>query len=239
MKIGFFGDSYCAEPIRSKDLHSRKYDFSWPYQLRKMLNAEITNQCVSGDTLWHAYLYLEESIEDFDILIICVSDPIRLPNFYRIPTVPPNFETRIAAERLKGVTIKGKGSVDEYEQYVLLHAKYKGAGIEYATQIGVLHKLDELIGKHNKKTIILPCFENSLQGYTFKNASVANINLNEDVKKKVKRPIPLYNDGSKILANHLHVKENEVLAKATFDFINNNDYKLEFNLKKYFEYLEI
>lgn len=224
MKIGFFGDSYCELPTRNCDL-------AWPNKVGKLLNADTTNECISGDCLWHTFLYLEESIKNFDVVIICVSDPIRSPNHYRVPTIGPNFDEVIANKRMN------KEEIEKYREYTKLQDRFKGVGYEYAAQIGVLYKIDELIGKHNKKAIILPSFENSLQGYTFKNASVANINLNEGVKNKVKRPISFNNDGSSIIINHLQEKENQVLAKEISDFINNNDYKLEFNLKKHFNYL--
>lgn len=228
MKLGFFGDSYCAD-IPKGDIHDT-HAFSWPYTVVKTLKAEITNECISGDTFWHTYQYLTESIEMYDILIICVSDPIRVPNHYRIPTITTAFNSEVAKKRM------GEELTSEFEEYLTLHTKFQSREFRYAAQIGVLHKLDELIGKHKKKTLILPSFENSLQGYSFKNASVANINLNEDVKKKVSIKPELYSNNYPKIANHLQPKENDVLAEAVVDFIN-NDYKLEFDLKKYFNYL--
>ena len=228
MKLGFFGDSYCAA-IPKYDIHDT-HGFSWPYTVAKLTKAELSNKCISGDTLWHAYQYLEESIEKYDILVICVSDPIRIPNRYRIPSINTNYNQVIAERRM------GPELASEYGKYLNLNHKFASKEFVKAAQIGVLYKLDKLIGEYKKKSLILPSFENSLQGYSFKNASVANINLNEEVKKKVTRKPELYSDNYPKVANHLQPKENDVLAEAVVDFIN-NDYKLEFDLKKYFNYL--
>ncbi len=228
MKVGFFGDSYCASsPMNDEE---KTYHYSWPWTVAKLLKIEADNHCISGDTLWHTYLYLKESIENYDIVVICISDPLRQPNHYRIPTINTTFDDEVSMKRLNSDQIK------EYTQYIKLHQVYRPQGYNLVAQIGVLTKLDELIGKHSTKALILPSFENSLQGYIFKNASVANINLNEGIKNKVKNKIPINKGGYPVIANHLQEKENNVLAKAVVDFIN-NDYKLEFNLKKYFNYL--
>lgn len=229
MKIGYFGDSYCAS-IPKNDIH-QTYAFSWPYTVAKLLKAEIGNECISGDTLWHTYKYLEESIDKYDIIIICVSDPIRVPNHYRVPTIVKDFNTELAKKRM------GPDLTQKYSDFLSLSQIFTSIEYKYAAQIGVLYKLDKLIGEYKKKCLILPSFENSLQGYSFKNASVANINLNEDIKKRVSRKPELYSTNYPKVANHLQIKENNVLAEAVVDFIN-NDYKLEFDLKKYFEYLD-
>jgi len=230
MKLGFFGDSYCAT-MPKYDIHDT-HGFSWPYTVAKLTKAELSNECISGDTLWHAYQYLKESIEKYDIIVICVSDPIRVPNHYRIPTITVQYDEVIAERRM------GSELASEYSKYLNLHHKFADKEFTKAAQIGVLYKLDKLIGEYKKKTLILPSFENSLQGYSFKNVSVANINLNEEVKKRVTRKPELYHTNYPKVANHLQPKENNVLAEAVVDFIKQEDTEPTFNLRKYFEYLD-
>ena len=50
--------------------------------------------------------------------------------------------------------------------------------------------------------------------------------INEDIKKRVSRKPELYSTNYPKVANHLQIKENNVLAEAVVDFIN-NDYKYD------------
>ena len=94
-----------------------------------------------------------------------------------------------------------------------------------------MYTLDEFLGKKDINTLIIPSFDNSMQGYVFKNAGQANLNLNEDVKKRSKID---YNNE----VNHMMEKENRVLTKAVIDYFKNNKQNGIIDFKKYFKYLD-
>jgi len=237
MKIGFFGDSYCAG-TPEYDIHGcdDNGDFSltsWPSITTQLVNGSMCCHCISGDTLWHTYQYLTENIENYDIIIICISDPVRPPNKYRIPTINNELFDKVKAEKvLNQEEIKG------YINYLKLQGKYEAKEYKYAAQIGILFKLDELLGQHGKKSLILPSFENSLQGYKFQNTPCININLNDDIKVRSLSKNNLLKVKDLDRVNHLFKKENEVLGKAVADFILNNNVEKIIDFKKYFEYLD-
>jgi hypothetical protein len=236
MKIGYFGDSYCAgTPEYDTYGYDDNGDFSltsWPSITAQLVNGSMTSHCISGDTLWHTYEYLCNSIKDYDVVIICVSDPIRTPNKYKIPTIGKQFDKVLASTSIKEEEIK------QYAQYLDLKYYFEPKEYKYAAQIGVLYKLDELLGQHDKKSLILPSFENSLQGYKFQNASCININLNDDIKVRMLSKSNLLKVKDLDRVNHFFKKENEVLGKAVADFILNNNVEKTINFKKYFEYLD-
>ena len=101
-----------------------------------------------------------------------------------------------------------------------------------------LAKIDELIKLHNKKALIIPSFDNSLQGYKFNNATVVNLNLNQDVKNRSLEKNNLLKVDNLDRVNHMFKKENTVLAQAVADYILNQDSSNEINFKKYFKYLD-
>ena len=217
MKIGYFGDSYCAANEREH------IDFAWTELVAKELGCEIHNECIHGDTLFHAYKYLEECEVDLDYLVFCISDPIRLPNQFRVPTLNHGFNKKIAASRIK--------NLKEYQTFINLHKLYTPKDYTRLAQKGILFTLDEFFGKKDINTLIIPSFDNSMQGYVFKNAGQANLNLNEDVKKRSK--LDYKND-----VNHMMEKENRVLAKAVIDYFKNNKQNGIIDFKKYFKYLD-
>ena len=217
MKIGYFGDSYCAANQREH------IDYAWTELVAKELGCEIHNECIYGDTLFHAYKYLEECEVDLDYLVFCISDPIRLPNQFRIPTINPRFNKKIAESRIKNVR--------EFETYIELHTVYAPNEFIQLAQKGILLSLDEFLGKKDINTLIIPSFDNSMQGYVFKNAGQANFNLNEDVKNRT--TLDYENE-----VNHMMEKENKVLAKAVTDYFKNNKQNGIIDFKKYFKYLD-
>jgi len=237
MKIGYFGDSYCAgTPEYDTYGYDANGDFSltsWPSITTQLVNGSMTSHCISGDTLWHTYQYLSENIQNYDIIIICVSDPVRPPNKYRIPTITNELFDKVKAEKLLD-----KEEYQGFINYLHLKGKYEAKEYKFAAQIGALFKLDELLGQHDKKSLILPSFENSLQGYIFQNASCININLNDDIKVRMLSKNNLLKVKDLDRVNHFFKKENEVLGKAVADFILNNNVEKIINFKKYFEYLD-
>ena len=236
MKIGFFGDSFCAgtpeHDIYGVEDNGNYSQTSWPSIATSLVTGSMVCHCQSGDTLWHTYEYLCDSIKDYDVVIICVSDPIRTPNKYRIPTIGKQFDKVLASISIKEEEIK------QYAQYLDLKLYFEPKEYKYAAQIGVLVKIDELIKLHNKKALIIPSFDNSLQGYKFNNATVVNLNLNEDVKNRSLEKNNLLKVDNLDRVNHMFKKENTVFAQAIADYILNQDSSKEINFKKYFKYLD-
>ena len=237
MKIGYFGDSYCAgtseHDIHGHDDNGNLSLLSWPAIATKLVNGSMTGLCQSGDTLWHTYEYLCENIQDFDIIIICVSDPIRPPNKHRIPAIDSK-----SFEKEKAKTFLNEKDFSNFVNYLEFKTQFEPREYKYVAQIGVLTKIDELLGIHKKKSLILPSFENSLQGYKFKNSSQINISLNEDIKVRMLKKNNLLKVKNLDIVNHFFKKENDVLGKAVADFILSDSNEKVINFKKYFEYLD-
>ena len=230
MKIGFFGDSYCADSENSLG------EYSWTELIKQRYDSKHTNECVTGDTLWHAFQYLKECAVNLDFIILCVSDPTRLPNRNRIPCMPPDFETKIAEEKLKSEV-----KLKLFRLYNSLHTKFYDKHFYYTAQKGVLIDIDNFLKEHNKKCLVIPCFDSSMQGYVFKNAAQVNINLNQDIKIKAIKNRKYLEDGKidhSSIANHLNKKENTVLGQAVIDFMS-KDYRTGLvDFKQYFNYLD-
>ena len=135
-------------------------------------------------------------------------------------------------------TFLNEKDLSNFVNYLKLKTQFEPREFKYVAQIGVLTKIDELLGIHKKKSLILPSFKNSLQGYKFKNSSQINISLNEDIKVRMLKKNNLLKVKNLDIVNHFFKKENDVLGKAVADFILSDSNEKVINFKKYFEYLD-
>ena len=220
MKVGYFGDSWCG--CKPKD---GGQPFSWPYETTKILGCESNHYCLSGTHLFNAWLELSKHIDEVDYVVLTISDPYRFPNDYQIPTMSCGWDKSIARYTF------GEGTTKKYGDFVELYYRFFSREFMRIAQKGLLQHIDDFIAEKNKPCLVLPGFENSMQGYEFKNAAFLETDLSSGIKYK-------RFDKTKPIANHLNEKENNVLAQAVADFIK-GEYKTgKISFKKYFEYLD-
>lgn len=220
MKVGFFGDSWCG---CNPNIGGQW--FSWPYQTMDKLGFEYSNYCLSGTHLFHAWIELKKHIDEVDYVVLTISDPNRFPNDYQIPTMSAGWDKSIALEKL------GKEYTALYSDFVDLYFRFFSTEFAAIAQKGLLQHIDDFIKEKNKPCLAIPGFENSMQGFEFKNAAFLEWDLSTGIKYK-------RYDTQAPRANHLNENENLVLAQAVADFIQ-GDYKTgKISFQKYFDYLD-
>ncbi|SVD28996.1 uncharacterized protein METZ01_LOCUS381850, partial [marine metagenome] len=78
LKLALIGDSYCA------DVYKTPYK-TWPYIVAENLNASIISLGRSGAAMTHSYEDLIAVVDEADVVIVCVTEPNRVPNRYGLP----------------------------------------------------------------------------------------------------------------------------------------------------------
>ena len=157
MKIGFFGDSFCARG-------QEQWNISWPWVATKYLNKEIKPFCLQGTHPYLAYKRLQKHISEVDFVVFVISCPYRFPNDIDLPAASYGF----AEEDFKKL-FPGKSE----DMHTMINMYYRLYGEEWH-ELGtnkVLEKVDNLFKEHNKPALVIPAFEHSLSGYKFKNAT--------------------------------------------------------------------
>jgi hypothetical protein len=220
MKIGFFGDSWSGcRPEKGAP------EFSWPFQVTKLLNCDSVNYSLPGSHLFNGWLELKKHIDEVDYVVITISDPYRFPNDFQIPTMNCGLDENIARE------VFGEGTTKKYSTFVELYYRFFSREFMLIAQKGLLKHIDDFVKEKKKPCLALPGFALSMQGFEFENAAFLEPNLSSGIKYK-------RYDKEKPTANHLNERENLVLAQAVADFIKGEYRTGKISFKKYFEYLD-
>jgi len=206
MKIAFIGDSYCEYVT----------DGSWLFFVAKEYNADIIANGIGGRHLFHAYEVLLDVVDEADYIILCISEPYRMPNKHGMHITPLHY-----------------GSEDEHlkEKLKTFHRLYYNDFISLkwheVSQKGLLMQIDELMLQKKKKCIWLPCFNESMQGFIPKSGPIGNESL---------RHLPGHSDTRK---NHMNLRNNQNMARLIIAIIKKENFKpREIDMKDYFEGLE-
>ena len=216
MKIALIGDSFCADVDQS----------SWPWFVAKEYNAEIIAKGIAGRHLFHAYEVLLDVVNEADYIILCISEPYRLPNKCGMHITPLHYGTDY--EHLKG-------KLETFHQ--LYYNDFISFEWHEVAQKGLLMQIDELMLQKKKKCIWLPCFEKSMQKYVPKSGPIGNEAL--AVSLWANDPTALPDDGIDTRKNHMNARNNRNMAKLIIDIIRNGNFKpREIDMKDYFEGLE-
>ena len=240
MKIGFFGDSWIA----FKPSHLIKFpdtEWAWPNQVGNNFKGEHLYTSRGGTHLFYAYQQLKKEIDNVDYVILSVSDYERVPNEYGIDTMCPCEYGKNHVESIFG-DLEGRTS-QEFITYIKTHCKYYPTQMSYAAQKGLLLEIDELLGKKNKKALIIPGFEESFVGYTFKNAAFLDCSFHEIKMEDKRKEIPpkklkqMFEDRTLVALNHFLKQEADIIAGAITELIKQEYSPGKKEFKKYFDYL--
>ncbi len=203
MKIAFIGDSYCEYVT----------DGSWLFFVAKEYNADIIANGIGGRHLFHAYEVLLDVVDEADYIILCISEPYRMPNKHGMHITPLHY-----------------GSEDEHlkEKLKTFHRLYYNDFISLkwheVSQKGLLMQIDELMIQKQKKCIWFPCFDSSMCGFIPKSGPIGNESL---------RHLPGHSDTRK---NHMNLRNNQNMARLIIDIIKKENFKpREIDMKDYFE----
>ena len=169
MKIAFIGDSFCMNC--GPDDHSAPFECNdWPWLVAKEYNAEIL---ITGDGGKHFYTSLINAlpkIKEADCIIMCVSEPFRIINYYNLPMNSNWIEAMVSKT---GMHWEHRHS-DEYDIPVRKRIRIAKVADAYCKniadpdaqtllQIGLVSFIDDLLLQHKKKVIWFPCFNSSMQ----------------------------------------------------------------------------
>lgn len=155
MKIGFFGDSFCACP-------SREGFISWPHSTAAILNAEAAVFCKPGTHAYFGLQQLRKYIDEVDYAVFVISDPYRFPNEKGAPIMSSGFDKNVVKERYGEIVLQNMApALDVY--YRIFSREFQELG-----QRGVLEEVDKVFQKHNKPGFVIPAFPESLSNYQFK-----------------------------------------------------------------------
>jgi hypothetical protein len=220
MKIAFIGDSYCEYVTNG----------SWLFLVAKEYNADIIANGIGGRHLFHAYEVLLDVVDEADYIILCISEPYRMPNKHGIHITPEHYGTDY--EHLKG-------------KLKTFHRLYYNDFISLkwheVSQKGLLMQIDELMLQKKKKCIWLPCFNESMQGFIPKSGPIGDEALStilfriaDGVQLRV-----LYDREVDTRKNHMNVRNNRNMAKLIINILRSDNFKpREIDMKDYFEGLE-
>ena len=240
MKIGFFGDSWIA--FNHSHLIKFPYtEWAWPNQVGNNFKGDHIYTGHGGTHLFYAYQQLIKEIDNIDYVILSVSDYERVPNEYGINTMCPCEYGEMHVKSFFGDL--GGREAQEFISYIKTHCKYYPTQMSYAAQKGLLLEIDEVLGKKNKKALIIPGFKESFVGYTFKNAAYLDCSFNEIKVKDKRKEIPpkklkrMFEDRTLIALNHFLKQEADVIADAITELIKQEYSPGKKEFKKYFNYL--
>ena len=232
MKIAFIGDSYCEAII----------DGSWLFFVAKEYDADIIANGIGGRHLFHAYEVLLDVVDEADYIILCISEPYRMPNKHGMHITPLNYSIElidsygIHYERLKG----------ELETF---HQLYYNDFISFkwheVAQKGLLMQIDELMLQKKKKCIWFPSFDTSMQGFIPKSGPITDVSLlplsDTELLHLNLTPESRYKlRGNDILRlNHFNEENNKNLARIVIDVIQSNNFiPREIKMEEYFKVLK-
>jgi len=167
MKIAFIGDSYCAD---GTDITKH-----WPAMVRKQLNLLNSPTIQLGDAGLPFYYSVERFLPrllETNIIICCVSQPLRLPNKYNLPITSGlikrwrkmrSFQKNNLLKNMsrsdhdipKNEIRNAIKAADLYQQFLLDTEEM------YFSNISRIAYIDNLFKEHKKKCIWFSCFDDS------------------------------------------------------------------------------
>lgn len=219
MKIGFFGDSYCA----CKGADGR---ISWPDTAASILDAKGEKLCKGGTHIHSALEKLRKYIDKIDYAVIVVSHPYRLPTDKGTPITPAGFDKKLAIDHY------GEKITDKLEETVETYYKIFSSEFHELGQRSILQEIDNIFKEHNKPGFVIPAFPESLCGYEFNYVDWTDWDL-----KTFRETDRLLNFGFEIshiqkngtFANHFSPQANLILGYVIADIISN------YNVPKYID----
>lgn len=219
MKIAFCGDSYCESTT----------DGSWLFFIAKEYNANIIANGIGGRHLFHAYEVLLDVVDEADYIILCISEPYRLPNKYGVHITPLHYGTDDDLH-FQGVYKQLKGKLETFHQ--LYYNDFISFEWHEVAQKGLLMQIDELMLQKKKKCIWFPCFEDSMQGFIPKSGPIGDNPLGAVDFHELKM------SGADPRKNHFNKENNKTLARLVIDIIKSNNFTpREIKMEEYFEVL--
>ena len=169
MKIAFIGDSFCMN-CGPKDEFSPIGHNDWPWLVAKEYNAEILITGGGGKHFYTSLINALPKIKEADCIIMCVSEPFRIINYYNLPMNSNWIEAMVSKT---GMHWEHRHS-DEYDIPVSKRIRIAKAADAYCKniadidaqillQIGLVSFIDDLLLQLKKKVIWFPCFNSSMQ----------------------------------------------------------------------------
>ena len=183
LKLAICGDSFCA------DYGKNPYP-SFIHLLQTELNADILCTGRMGISLYHAYEDLITHYKNSDIIILCVTEPSRVSNRYRVGigrgwnddeqddiiewlqtkgSIHTKDGKRRRIDNKSGKPIinplneyEAKGFVDAITYY---NKFIRNDDFHNVVQRGILRDIEFLLKEENKKVIYFRCFDNSFCGF--------------------------------------------------------------------------
>ena len=261
MKIAFCGDSYCT--------HAQYNEPGWPFLIVEYFNNSSPTkkilQGVGGQCLFYAYQQLNKVVSMADYVILCITDPYRLPNVRRFPITlnwnesnqhdaqwpaslafdanSMTFETRNESPDENDWVCNPPGKEKVSKAVRGYYNELMDEDFHIFVQQSILTKMDELLLEHKKKCIWFPCSDISMQGFMPKSGPIADIELfaitcgeyGYNVGDSISKRDKWREVDSK-LWNHFSNENNKKLADIIINMICNNDFSAEvFELKKHFK----
>ena len=230
MKIAFIGDSYCANV----------YHGGYPGIVLKHFNAKLVSQGQGGQCLFYTYEQLVSVINKTDFIVLCITDPYRLPNSNNLPITSGNWRnfqdsrTSMWTRRQQWTATGTQTSKEILEEFKKAVQGYYDLLINFkfheVAQKGILMQMDELLLEHEKKCIWFPCFEDSMQGYIPKSGFILDTCLFEiSCSEFASRKEAYQHIGNNYPdhINHFNKENNQNMANLIIDVITNYD---QFNL---------
>ncbi len=233
MKISIIGDSFCA------DMGNDPYP-SWLYLLKHELPAEILCKGMKGAPLIHSFIPFEKNLSNSDLVIICVTDPGRIPNKYEISLAQGawdyNSKEEVVNSMLKTaetidssipVELSPKEIISErsvpiteyeaeklYDSIISFNKWIRHDEFMKIQHRALLREMEYMIKKENKNVIWFRNFESSWPKWKPRIGVWGNKNL---------RVLPK-DGGFSGEINHLSQKDNDSMFKFIKKIIEDDDY---------------
>ena len=211
MIIGVFGDSF-GEPLN---------DLSWTFILKNKYLFDIKNYAQHCTTTFWSYRKLLDHIVEIDTVIFVLTEANRLyhsdNNYLKVCTL-------YTAQRQlnnSSISLSDREIYKAAEQY---HLHLNDCQFNQFIQGQLVKEITALTQQHNKKLIIIPAFESSIQYQTpFQIAlfDVTNQEIYTNFNDNNFRPEMVHQR-----SNHLSKENNERLASLVNNLINNKIEKI-------------
>jgi len=208
MKIAFVGDSFCAE-------HKFPECTPWTKMLLEEYNATSIQKGIDGDCLFHAYQKLLKVVDDTDYIIICVTEPDRLPNMEELP-----ISISIAESHSHSLSKDIRKAALMYYKHLINRDFHRAA------HLGILMQADQLILEKKKKCIWFWCFHNSSGERDF-----AGLQVDQSYKIRSgphgNTPLINFTEQNTLIptANHFSKEQNENMFTLIKDIIDKDAFE--------------
>ena len=260
-KIAFIGDSFCGDinrfftdSDRNNDVGPEPTFLAWPEIVARHFDAEVICKGRPGMAAFYAYLDLLNVINEADYIVMCITDPARLPNRLNLPIAYGSTMNGRNKNALVGRLVKYHGvlksQAEKIAETVIETAKNYWEYFYYEEYdnfiyTSIVRQIDELLVKNEKKCIWFFVTTSPVQIYSGPVGSCPLEKLHiynlldagkiADTSDNSIRRYFIKNDDDTL--NHLNEENNKNFARSVIDTFESISHSETIDMSLYFDNL--